>query len=732
VARFGESVTLRGFIFKEAWRYRDYVIQSFNNDVPYDRFVKEQVAGDLLPNQSLKERQRGLIATTFLMLGNTNLEEQDKKQLEMDVVDEQLDTLGKAFLAQTIGCARCHDHKFDPIPTRDYYAMAGILRNVKALEHANVSKWMERPLPLEEAQEAIYRKHEAAVASLQEQIKLAKENAKAVAAKSAEVTGPVQPSIIAANELPGIVVDSSQARAIGEWKHSRYSSHFVGDGYLHDLNAGKGEKTLTFLPDITRPGSYEVRLAYVHAPNRSANVPVTIFHADGETPVLVNQQEPPTIDGRFVSLGQFRFEGNGFGYTLVSSEGTTGYVTADAVQFIPADTTTSSSDVKPRTNPATSDKAGSDPASAATSQVKALEAELKKLNDEGPARPMVMSVQEETGTGDIPVHFRGSVHTLGDKVPRGFLQVATYGKPPAIPANESGRRELGEWLASPSNPLTARVMANRVWHWLFGSGLVRTVDNFGTTGEEPSHPELLDYLAVRLVEQGWSIKKLVREIVLSRVYQLNSAADGGIASPHKDGRTLQAAAAKAAKADPENRLLWRMNRRRLEAESIRDTILCVSGELQPGTGGPTITPGTTADYTYKHTSKQRSVYLPVLRNALPELFEVFDFPDTSRVTGQRNVTTVAPQSLFLLNHPFVMEQARHFADRILAKSGLHDKARVEEAYRLALGRRPAEGELRVALKYLSKPTANPSGERLQAWAQLCHSVFASLDFRYLD
>ena len=339
VARFGESVTLRGLIFKEAWRYRDYVIESFNNDVPFDRFVKEQVSGDLIPYRTLEERQRGLIATTFLMLGNTNLEEQDKKQLEMDVVDEQLDTLGKAFLAQTIGCARCHDHKFDPIPTRDYYGMAGILRNVKSLEHANVSKWMERPLPLEEAQEAVYRKHEAAVANLQKQIKSAKENAKSLAAKSAEVTGPTTPSIIAASELPGIVVDSSQARAVGEWKHSRYSSHFVGDGYLHDLNTGKGEKTLTFLPDITRPGSYEVRLAYVHAPNRAANVPVTVFHADGETPIHVDQQEPPTIDGRFVSLGQFRFEGNGFGYALVSSEGTTGYVTADAVQFIPVDTT---------------------------------------------------------------------------------------------------------------------------------------------------------------------------------------------------------------------------------------------------------------------------------------------------------------------------------------------------------------------------------------------------------
>ena len=354
VTRFGESVTLRGFIFKEAWRYRDYVIESFNEDVPYNRFLKEQVAGDLLPFPSLKERQRGLIATTFLMLGNTNLEEQDKKQLEMDVVDEQLDTLGKAFVAQTIGCARCHDHKFDPIPTRDYYAMAGILRNVKSLEHANVSKWMERPLPLEESQEAIYLKHEAAVASLQAQIKLAKENAKAVAAKSAEVTGTVKPSIIAASDLPGIVVDSSQARAVGEWKHSQYSSHYVGDGYLHDLNVGKSEKTLTFLPDITRPGSYEVRLAYVHAPNRATNAPVTIFHADGETLVHVNQQETSHHRWPFcVARSDSALKAMASATLWFRAKAPQAMLRPMPCSFIPVDATNASSsgDSKQRTNP---------------------------------------------------------------------------------------------------------------------------------------------------------------------------------------------------------------------------------------------------------------------------------------------------------------------------------------------------------------------------------------------
>src|SRR5204862_277538 len=175
VVRFAESLTLRGFIMKEAWRYRDYVIDAFNRDLPYDRFVREQVAGDLLKSDSVEERRRRLVAGSFLILGNSNLEEQDKKQLEMDVVDEQLDTLGRAFLAQTIGCARCHDHKFDPIPTRDYYALAGILKNARTLEHANVSKWLEVPLPADPARESTLAKQEAAVAALQARLKAEKD-----------------------------------------------------------------------------------------------------------------------------------------------------------------------------------------------------------------------------------------------------------------------------------------------------------------------------------------------------------------------------------------------------------------------------------------------------------------------------------------------------------------------------------------------------------------------------
>jgi hypothetical protein len=280
-------------------------------------------------------------------------------------------------------------------------------------------------------------------------------------------------------------------------------------------------------------------------------------------------------------------------------------------------------------------------------------------------------------------------------------------------------------LASTQNPLTARVMVNRVWHWLFGAGIVTTTDNFGTTGEGPSHPELLDYLALRFAEEGWSVKKLIREIMLSRAYQLSS---GPI-----DGEVNSERAESVKRIDPENRVLWRMNRRRLDAECIRDTMLSVSGRLQLDPGGSTIRPGTASDYFYKHTDTRRSIYAPVFRNALPELFDVFDFADPSMVSGRRNVSTVAPQALFLMNHPFVLEQARHAAQRLLARPGLDDSARIAQAYRVTLSRLPSDGELRAALKYL-KEFPDEAGEagRLEAWARLCQSIFASIDFRYLN
>lgn len=702
VARYAESVTLRGFIFKEAWRYRDYVIEAFNLDLPFNEFIREQIAGDLMESASLGEKRRRMSATTFLALGNTNLEEQDKAQLRMDIVDEQLDTIGKAFLAQTIGCARCHDHKFDPIPTRDYYAMAGILRNTRTVTNANVSGWLELPLPVEPEQEELLHKHESEVTALQKEIKAAKDAAKALAGKNSEpgIGRDFTPSVILPGALAGLVVDSAQAKAVGDWKHSQFSKHYVGDGYLHDDLKGKGEKTLTFIPDLKKAGRYEVRFAYQHGTSRATNVPVTVFHADGETTIHVNQQEAPVLDGRFVSLGQFRFEGNGFAYALVSNEGTKGHVTADAVQFLPAEAA----------QEIVAAKAPKSDSKPVDNQLKSLEAKLKQLQEFGPKRPLVMSVREEDKIEDTYVHIRGSVHNRGAAVPRGFLQVATLGPVPVVSEKQSGRREFADWIASADNPLTARVMANRTWHWLMGAGLVRTTDNFGTTGEMPSHPELLDHLATRLIENEWSVKKLVREIVLSRTYQLAS-----------DNQSA------ALAFDPENRLLWRANRHRIEAECLRDTMLQVSGQLSNERGGPSFKRSLSADYGFNYQGTRRSIYIPAFRNSLPEIFEAFDFADPSMVVGTRNASTVAPQALFLMNHPFVREQARLSAQRLLAEKVATDEARLIRAYALALGRLPTDAERAIARRNLAAVN-----DAVEGWTDIFHALFASADFRYVN
>ncbi|MFM9118669.1 MAG: DUF1553 domain-containing protein, partial [Planctomycetota bacterium] len=728
VARFAESLTLRGFIMPEAWRYRDYVIRSFNRDLPYDAFIQQQIAGDYAAREleaggDIEQLQQLRVATTYLVLGNTNLEEQDKKQLRMDFVDEQLDTIGKGILAQTLGCARCHDHKFDPIPTREYYAQAGILRSSRALEHANVSKWLEFPLPVSPELQQQLQQHEQALGAVRERIKKTKDQLKLLAGDGGKGAG--DGAIVAVDKLPGIVLDDAQAKKVGAWKDSTSTNRYIGAGYIHDLDQDKGNKTLTFQPELPFAGMYEVRFAYTPGGNRAPAVPVTVFSADGEQTVKVNEQVAPPIDGRFISLGQFRFEPNGQGFVLVSNEGTKGHVIADAVQFLPqgeagvlwAKKQEAAAKAVASNSPDTA-KAADEPQRKQAiaqheAQLKRDEAELKELTARGPVRPMYMSVEEEKGAevGDTRVHIRGVVHNLGDVVPRGFLQVAAVDATPQIAAGQSGRRELAQWIASPNNPLTARVFVNRTWHWLFGAGLVRTTDNFGTTGELPSHPELLDRLAVDFMARDWSVKQLIRELVLSRTYQLAEES-----SPDSRER------------DPDNRLWTHANRKRLDAETLLDTLLFLGGNLREEFGGATIKPGTAADYGYQHESRRRAVYWPVLRNALPDFLEAFDGADPSMVVGRRSQSTVAPQALVLMNHPLVREQARRTALQLglIENSAMPDEAAIELAYRTVLGRAPLVGETRAALPFIQGSGPAASLTRDERWTLFFHVLFASV------
>ncbi len=710
VARYGESFTLRGLIMREAWRYRDYVVTAFNEDKPFDRFIIEQIAGDLLQveGESLRDRQQRHIATGFLALGNHNLEEQDKRQLDLDIVDEQVDTIGKAFLAQTLGCARCHDHKFDPIPTRDYHAMAGIFASTVSLSHANVSNWLDLPLPAEPEEEARLSAQETRLSALEEQLKLAeKARQKAVAADPGRSTGE-RPDIIAAGDLPGVVVDDSEAEKVGDWKASVHTAAYIGEGYAHDMNEGKGQKTLSFTARVPQAGRYEVRLAWAPGPGRSNAVPVMISSADGDFPMKIDISGEPPIDGRFLSLGEYRFETNGANFVMISNEGTQGYVVVDAVQFLPADQV----DAKPESNVTEVDSEASRLRKAASAEVSRLKKEIAAVKAGGPERLRYLGVREAEQPSDLPVLARGLVHSpTGDPVPRGVLQVVEKdGRSDlAIPPGESGRRQFAQWVASPDHPLTARVFVNRVWHWMFGQGLCPSVDNFGTTGEAPSHPELLDWLATRFLEEGGSVKWLVREIAASRAYRL--------AVPEDESAY--------ALADIDNRLFARARLRRMEAESLRDGILFASGRLELSLGGSVLRPGAANDYNYEHDTLRRSIYLPALRNSPHPMLEAFNQADPSRTTGRRDHGTVAPQALFLLNHPFVLEESRQAAARVLREAS-NDTSRATLATRLALGRSPLPTEQQLFESVLAS-TPDPA----EAWATIFQGLFASLDYRYL-
>ena len=701
VVRFAESMSLRGKLLKYAWRYRDYVIEAFNTDVPFDQFLTQQLAGDLLDASSVEAQRQNLIATTFLVMGDALLENQNKNQLDMDVVDEQLDVIGKGLLGQTITCARCHDHKFDPIPTSDYYAMAGILKNVQGLKHSNVSTTMEIPLPFTDEIQRELEIHDLAVSKLQREVNSLKP----------KITGNGLPPV-SAKDLPGIIVDNSDAKVSGRWSKSSGVTNHVGTEYLY--SGTKGSKALypvTFPVD----GRYLVRISIAQHANRAPKALVLVVHNAGSQSFRIDQRKAPgsfnkeISDGYFQALGIFEFSAGLHDAVEISVKDGGGAVVADAVQFLPVDHDDKVIDglvpqVVEEVTPAEQQEL--------KKRLAKLTGDLSALQKRKPVPEMVNSAVEKSKSTDLKIHIRGRIDSLGDIAPRGVLQVANYGPAPEMPTNSSGRLELAQWIVDPANPLTSRVMVNRVWHWLFGAGLVRTVDNFGTTGELPSHPELLDHLAIQFVEHGWSVKTLIRKIVLSRTYCLSSTRGN-------------------QQADPENRLLAHMNHRRLDAESIRDTMLSVGGTLELEMRGATFPANLTTDVGFQFQTPRRSVYVPVFRCSLPELFEVFDFANPSMVTGRRDVSTVAPQALFMMNHIFVSTQARLTAERLLSESQMTTTNRIEQAYLEILGRRVTATELLFTQEFLTSVIDETESSQFDAWTQMIQSMFATIEFRYI-
>jgi hypothetical protein len=755
LTRFAESSGGgRTLLFKDAWRYRDYVLHSIHADVPLNRFITEQIAGDLLPASTVKERAKLLTATGFLALGPTNYEEQDKQQLRFDIIDEQLDTIGKAFLGQTIGCARCHDHKFDPIPQRDYYALAGIFSSTRTLHNLtdNVARWVVEPLPGYPEEERLESEHKQKVAQLRVKIEAARNHIARLNSSPLHdqsfVKGPVT-----IERFHGIVLDDTDAKLVGAWKSSSFFKNYVGVGYLTDDNTGKGEKTATFTPSFPNSGRYEVRFAYSAGPNRSKDVRVTVFHADGEEVVTINETEEPAVDGHFTSLGTFRFEKDGAGFVLVSNAGGGGHVVVDAVQFIqdamPAPRTVavasssangangaaSSASADASTNGLQTDATSvgsntavhsesaskeADPAKDARATLASLNEELKQLEKKAPPRSVAMVVSENVEISDTALRVRGVAKQKGEIVPRGFLRAVTVddAKHLQFDGTQSGRAQFAQWLVSDQNPLTARVLVNRIWAWVFGAGLVGSTENFGTTGEKPTHPELLDYLSARFIEQGWSLKQLVREMVTSHAWRLAEEAP--------------------VSTDPSNKLLSRHSVRRLDADQIRDSMLHAAGRLNREFGGPNIngakeinaneSSAANIEYNYVFTDVRRSLYTPAFRNRRHEVFDVFDFGDINNSIGVREASTVAPQALFFLNSVFAGEQAKCVGDRF-AGSEPDAAVAIEKASMAILGRRPSNSEAKVlSALYKAAPEREDAAQRL---ARVAHALFASVDFRYI-
>lgn len=511
VARYADTTANdANAVMRYAWRYRDYVVDAFNRDKPYDQFLIEQLAGDLLPTmKDPRVNAERVVATGFLMVGPKALAETDKEQSRMDIVDDQIDVTGRALLGLTFGCARCHDHKFDPLPTTDYYALGGMFRGIEVFRD-----------------------------------------------------------------------DSRNATMWQEW----------------ELTPGPGEK------------------------------------------------------------------------------------------------------------------------------------------------PIVVMAPKEGVPTNLKVHLRGNRFRLGAVVPRRFPLILAGTDQTPLSTKQSGRLELARWIASSKNPLTARVMVNRIWQGHFGTGLVATSDNFGARGETPSHPELLDWLAARFVESGWSVKAMHRLIVLSNSYQM-------ACTTNPRGQAI----------DPGDRLLWRMPRRRLEAEALHDALLAVAGRLDRKVGG-----NETIEVVWKageildgkrgfvvnrvntthpvYNTPRRAIYLPVIRNALPDVLALFDAADPNGVAAVRNDTTVPAQALFMLNNPLVREQALYFAQSLLgdaAKS--NDAACVRAAHLRALGRPPSACEVSDALAFLTSYAAQARARgrsevesRLTAWQSYCQMLFCSNEFLYVD
>ena len=893
VARYADSNGLdENLAYGNAFRYRDYVVKAMREDKSYDRFLLEQIAGDLLTPQQTDsllepaartESFDGVIATGFLCLGAKMLAEDDPVKMQMDIIDEQVDTISRAVMGLTMGCARCHDHKFDPLSTEDYYGLAGIFKSTQTMDTFTVvARWHERPLATAEQLKRRDELQQQAAAKEHAIDKLRSETIEAILAEARQHTGDyllaatreyrLSEQLKAAKprgdvpnprEIPGAILIEAEDYSRGNVLKDR-ETYGVGIGVL--VNRGETPNFTEYDFDVERAGRFQFELRYAAAASRPVKVYVNgvlikadaagnvtgswtpetqTWFVEGFVPIkagrnLIRLEQPqffPHIDKLLLTPIE--------GHEVVAIEPKVGVHEvnpANTYQLLPSVTQqwkkaievsnsdpksiltawhqylrnksltvdpavpengvirllgdrqpTSLDDLAQRyeqlfssslnawtqlkaTNDGKDAKSLPDPiqesarvllsdpkgpfavpaeiealfAPDVVAQLKADREELSHHEASIPKFPETMAVSDSKPE-NLKIHLRGSHLTLGREVPRGLPRILLQSKnQPAAnfqsnpepvtlePTAGSGRLQLAQWLTRPEHPLTSRVMANRIWQWHFGQGLVRSPDNFGRLGERPSHPQLLDWLASEFSgrseasaksPRAWSLKSFHRLLIGSATYRQNTEFNST-----------------AALADPENRLLWRFHRQRMDVEVLRDSLLQLSGHLDETPEG-SLLPTANRNYVTStanvnpavYNSNRRSIYLPVVRSALYEVFTAFDFADPSTLSGQRDQTTVAPQALFMMNSGFVLDQVRSLAGQLLKRSDLDSSARIRSIYQMAFGREPSEGEVSRAVGYLDRITSalNPPGNtsadvELRAWTSLCRVILSANEFLYVE
>ena len=691
VARYGEDQahSFQPRLYPQGFRYRDWLVRAFNNDLPYDQFIREQIAADLLDETDKLER---LPALGFFALGPVYYGDQKM----FDQLDDRIDTLTRGFLGLTVACARCHDHKFDPISQKDYYALAGVFSS---------TAYVEVPVVPDEVVKAYDRAQSA------------------IQGKTGAIDKLLQDE---ANKLSASLTNDFARYMVAAWKltNLRKANPKIALEQFAKSEGLQGvviERWVKYLPATSNPE--QPHLARWGALIAQQDAKMDLCADEKATEEVRKAAE--SFQSYVVSLRKLRD-------ALEASHAATLANLATDAKDKPAKPTLEKAqaaaleEIFGANGLLTIQKNQAEKLLAAEtrSRLSQMRSELERLKKEAPAKyPVIHALKEGSSVGNIPVLLRGNADTPGEEAQRRFL--AILGGDGAVAfKNGSGRLELANAIADKSNPLTTRVMVNRVWQRHFDRGLVRTPSNFGLLGEPPTHPELLDYLSSRFVEQGWSIKALHRSIMLSATYQMSS---------HSDARHSE--------IDPENRFLWRMNRRRLEVEVWRDAMLAVSDKLDRTIGGPSA-PLVSPD------NRRRTFYAAVSRHDLDSLLRLFDFPDPNVTSDTRTVTTVPLQQLFVLNSEFMIRQAKALAEKLTDGSATSETARIHRAFMTVYGRPPSDRELKLGLEFVSpeksaqlaeshsgesaSPPSASSDAGLSRWERYAQVLLSANEFLYVD